>query len=231
MTYLARGAIAAASICVLAGCGGSTNSPLLGGTSPRIRVLNLLSAPISAEYDNSGNPIGTATVDNDTRYVSEGEGNNTVIIQQGGTTVTSLNTVFQFSNYYTVVAYNQGGVDGTFSVVDNNTAINNGQSQIRAVNADASATTAVDVYLQPGSTTSPTLSPANLISANGGLSFKTATAYDMVNPGQYTITVTPTGVTSTVLLMATVSVTGGQSISVYALGNDAQVTTTDDEGG
>lgn len=231
MMSIAKQALAAALVVTLAGCGG-TNSPLLGtGASPRIRALNLLGESVTAVYDNAANPIGTVASNQVSNYQSEGEGNNTVIFDVGTTPLTSLNTVFQYGNYYTVVAYSNNGQSGTFKVTDNNIALDNGLSQLRCVNADTTASGNVDVYVQAGVTNSPSLVPANLISSNSGIAFGAATAYASETPGQYTLTVTPAGNTGTVLLSTTATLNGGQSLSVYCLTGSASVTTTDDEGG
>jgi hypothetical protein len=219
--------LAATTAAALAGCGGS-NSPLLGtGQSPRVRGLDLIagSPSLTVDYTNTSNLIGTVTADTATPYATEGEGNNTVTFNSGGNAIASLNSVFQYSDYYTVVVYSKSGQDGTFSVVDNNVALDNGTSQIRAADAITTATTNVDVYVTPGTSANPTLIAGNLISnVNGGLAFATATAYKSENPGSYTITVTPTGVPGTVLLNQTETLNSGQTITVDALDNS-------DEGG
>jgi len=189
------------------------------------------SPTLTVDYSSASNVIGTVTANQITSYATEGEGSNTVSFLNAGSTVASLNQVFRFSNYYTVVVYQKSGQYGTFAVSDNNIALNNGTSQIRGVDAIANQGTNVDVYVTPGSSNNPTLVAANLISvASGGLAFGTATAYKSVTPGQYTVTITPAGVPGTVLVNQTVSLNAGQSLSFYGLDNLGYTTTTDDTG-
>jgi len=225
---------AVSALCVM-GCGGTSNSPLLGtGQSPRIRALDLItnSPTLTAQYDSAANPIGTVIANQVTAYATEGEGNNTVSFLNAGNTIASDNMVYQYSDYYTVSVYSNNGQYGTFALADNNIALNNGTSQIRVADAITGQGGNVDVYVTAGSSNSPTLIAANLISAvNGGLAFANGTAYKSETPGQFTVTVTPTGVPGTILLNQVVSLNGGQSITVYALAGSTSTTTTDDEGG
>jgi hypothetical protein len=230
MKYPTTLLFAFSGMAVLAGCGGTTETPFLGtAQSPRVRAVNLVPASpsLTVTYDGATNPIGTVSGSQVSAYQTENEGNHTVSFLSGSSTVASYTNVFQFSDYYTTAVYEKGGLFGTFTLSDNNTPIGTGTSEIRVANAVTTASTNLDVYVTPGSG-SPTLSNSNLISGTG-LAFATGTSYKTEAPGTYTVTVTPLNVPTTIILNQTIILNAGQTTTIYAQDGATSVSTNDNQ--
>jgi hypothetical protein len=213
------------------GCGGASESTTLGTASnPRVRAINLIpsSSTYTVNYDNFQPPIGTAAaLQQPTAYSTENEGNHTVSFISSGSTVASYNGLFQLNNFYTVAVTQQNGNYQTFLFSDNSAPTGGGVNQLRIANT-IPGSPSVDVYVTPGSSANPTLTNGNLLKA--GLAYGSATNYDTLSPGQFTVTITTANSPSSVLFNQVVSLSAAQAETAYAVSSTQFVSVFDNQG-
>ena len=223
--------VAIACAIVVAGCGGTTETPILGtGSNPRVRAINLVpsSPDLSVSYDNFTPPIGTASaLQPPTAYSIENEGNHTVNFESSGSTIASFSGLFRLNTYYTVAVAQQSGNYRTFAFADNGSPTGQGLNQLRVANI-LGGSSSVDVYVTPGSSSNPTLTNANLVKS--GVAYGTDSGYKTVTPGQYTVTITALNTPSSVLFNQTVSVNADQAETLFVVSATQSVMGSDDQG-
>lgn len=210
------------SVCAFAalGCGGSAETIVGSESNPRVRALNLVTDVTPVDITVSGDTVSeNATFGVFSKYEIFTNGNREVRALDSDTNgeLASQTSLFELSNYYTVVAYDSG--DGTeIAQLPDDRSVGDDRAQVRVVYLVDGGQN-VDVYITaPGTDitgSAPTISNVATGTVTGA-----AVDYQDLTPGQYQIRVTQTGTTNVVAgLDTTITLADGNSRTLYVTNN------------
>ena len=186
-------------VVAVAGCGGSSSSPSVSPTAPRVRALNDILDATSVSVDVSGTklldkrPFSFAST-----YVAIAAGSKAVTFKDGpsGASLLAVPVTLENSKFYDAMGLGSvaKGIHVAFLTDDHVTVA--GTTKVRVVNG-LEDNASVDVYVTlPGTADLTGLTPNET-----GLAFADgASPYLSVTPGSYTVWITPAGVPGTLLV-------------------------------
>lgn len=202
------------------GCGGSAETIVGSESNPRVRALNLVTNVTPVDITVSGDTISeNSTFGVFSEYEIFTNGNREVRALDSDTNgqLATRTSLFELSNYYTVVVY-PDGEGTTIAQLSDDRSVDDDRAQVRVIHL-ANGAPNVDVYITaPGadiSDSAPTLSNVAFGTISGGL-----TDYQELTPGQYQIRVTQTGTTNVIAgLDSTITLADGNSRTLYITNN------------
>lgn len=210
------------SVCAFAaiGCGGSAETIVGSESNPRVRALNLVTNPSPLDITFDGNSLSdNSTFGVFSEYDVFRNGNREVRALDADTNgqLAASTSLFELSNYYTVVVYPNGENTSIAQLTDDR-SVDNDRGQIRIIHL-ANGGPNVDIFVTaPGTDITgrtPTISNVAFGTVTG-----TATDYQSLTPGQYQIRVTQTGTTNVIAgLDSTITLAEGDSRTLYITNN------------
>jgi len=179
---------------VLAGCGGSDTTGLVGNKNPRIRAVNDFHDVTAVSADVDGKALLTSQAFGSVSgYSIINNGNRTVTFTNvsGSSSIPIVNqtSLLEENQFYTAIGAGAGGGGRHIILLTDGQDIVTNQTKIRLVNADEEQA-GIDVYFtstSTGSLTGQTPQIVNLAFADDQPS------YQQLTPGSYKIWITPTG--------------------------------------
>jgi hypothetical protein len=182
---------------MLAGCGGSDTTGLVGNKNPRIRAVNDFSdvSAVGATVDTKtlltsqafGMSSAYTIIDNGNRDITF-----TDMSGAGSIPLTTLNTLLEENHYYTAIGVGNGPDGRRIILLDDTTTLTPNMSKVRVVNADQNDAL-VDVYFTSTATADLTGQTPQITNLAYG---DAATLYTDFTPGTYKVWVTPAGSTT-----------------------------------
>lgn len=210
------------SVLVAAGCGGSGSTALGLDSNPRVRVVNAISSPNSANISIDDQVIGTGSAFG---FVSDYQvfknGNHTTRFTDpttSGSLVESTN-LYELNGYYTAIAYGDAAGNYHTLVLSEKPDTSTEGVKLRVVNASSlAASTPVDVYITAPDADITTATPteSNVAAGNTSVNY---TDFSIGNAASVTLQVRITAVGSKVPIATT-------SVSLNAHETDTVVVTS-----
>lgn len=221
------------SVCAFTaiGCGGSAETVVGAEQNPRARALNLVTNVTPVDITINGDLVSdnsTFGVTSEYSIFTNGNREARALDSDTNGQLATLSSLYELSNYYTVVAYPSG--EGTaLAQLEDDRSVSSDRTKIRVVHL-LNGGPNVDVYITaPGATLAgsvPTISNVAFGTTTGA-----AVDYQELNAGQYQIRVTQAGTTNVVAgLDSTVTLASGSSQTLYVTNNGTNnvFVTTDD---
>jgi hypothetical protein len=210
------------SVCALAaiGCGGSAETIVGAEQNPRVRALNLVANPSPVDITFDGSSISdNATFGVFSEYDVYRNGNREVRALDADTNgeLAAETSLFELSNYYTVVVY-PDGEDFSIAQLADDRSVDDDRGQLRIVHL-ANGAPNVDVFVTAPDTDITGRTPTVSNVAFGTVSGE-AVGYQSLTPGQHRIRVTLAGTTTVVPgLDTTITLAEGDSRTLYISNN------------